>query len=66
LYSDYTRELDGVPVIKCLPYIHLANNLCYTNLAYPQEIYRIMSLLLESFIIVMCDIILNLNSKSEK
>ena len=26
-----TRELDGVSVIKCLPYIHLANGLCYTK-----------------------------------
>jgi len=26
-----TRELDGVSVIECLPYIHLANGLCYTK-----------------------------------
>ena len=28
------RELDRVPVTKCLPYIYLANGFCYTNLAY--------------------------------
>jgi len=26
-----TRELNGVPNTKCLPYIHLANSLCYTK-----------------------------------
>jgi len=26
-----TRELNGVPATKCLPYIHLANGPCYTN-----------------------------------
>ena len=31
LYRIYTRELDGVPVTKCLPYIYLANSLCYTK-----------------------------------
>jgi len=34
LYRVYTRELDGVPVTKCLPYIYLANSPYYTNLAY--------------------------------
>jgi len=33
-YRDYTRELDEVPVTKCLSYIHLADGTCYTNLAY--------------------------------
>jgi len=33
-----TRELNGVPATKCLPYIHLANGLCYTNLAYSEKI----------------------------
>ena len=33
------REFNGVPVTECLPYIHLANSLYYTNLAYPQETY---------------------------
>jgi len=31
------RELDGVSVTNCLPYIYLANSPCYTNLAYPKE-----------------------------
>jgi len=26
-----TRELDKVPSTKCLPYIYLANSLCYTK-----------------------------------
>ena len=39
-----TRELDGVLVTECLPYIHLANNWCYTNLAYSKETYSIISL----------------------
>ena len=37
LYWVNTRELNGVPVTKCLPYIYLANGPCYTNLAYPKE-----------------------------
>jgi len=32
-----TRELNGVPATKCLSYIHLANSLCYTNLAYSKR-----------------------------
>jgi len=39
LYKDYTRELNGVLVTNYLSYIHLANGLCYTNLAYSKEIY---------------------------
>jgi len=26
-----TRELDGAPSTKCLPYIHWANGPCYTK-----------------------------------
>ena len=31
LYRVYTRELNRVPDTKCLSYIYLANNLCYTK-----------------------------------
>ena len=44
MYKVYTRELDGVPVIKYLSYIHLANGLYYNNLAYPKEICSMTSL----------------------
>ena len=30
-----TRELNRVPNTKYLPYIHLANSLCYTKLSLP-------------------------------
>jgi len=33
------RELNGVLFLKCLPYIHLANGLCYTNLVYSKKTY---------------------------
>jgi len=32
-----TRELNRVLATKCLPYIYLANSLCYTNLAYSKR-----------------------------
>ena len=35
LYMDYTRKFDGVPSIKCLSYIHLADSLCYTKFSLP-------------------------------
>ena len=31
LYRNYTRELNGIPVTECLPYIYLANGLYYTK-----------------------------------
>ena len=31
LYRVYTREFDGVPSTKYLPYIHLADSSCYTK-----------------------------------
>ena len=30
-----TREFNGVPSTKCLPYIHLANGLYYTKTSLP-------------------------------
>ena len=45
LWSELTyirvniRELNKVPVTKCLFYIHLVNGLCYTNLVYPKGTY---------------------------
>ena len=77
---DNIGELNGVPVTKCLPYIHLANGLCYTNLAYSKETYILYTINMWDNIIApessimflydtwscdwICDIILNSNLKS--
>jgi len=73
------RELDRVPVTKCLPYIYLANGFCYTNLAYSKEtcvLYTIdiwddiivlepavMFYILYDCVTVTCNVMLNPNPK---
>ena len=44
LVLDNIRELNEVPVTKCLSYIHLATGSYYTNLAYLKRTYRMILL----------------------
>jgi len=44
LYLSNTRELNGVPVTKCLPYINLVYGSYYTNLAYPKRVYVVYAI----------------------
>jgi len=37
----------------CLSYIHLANGLCYTNLAYPKETYILYTIDIWNNIIIL-------------
>ena len=50
---DNIKELNRVLVIRCLPYIHLATDLCYTNLAYSKETYVLYAVDMWNNIIVL-------------